>query len=114
MELTVDTVEGFRCVKLVGRLDLKGTQEVDLKFTGHVAGNKQPVLVDLSQVDYIASIGIRMFLSNVKALSHAKAKMVFLNPQRLVEDVLKLAGLDTVIPIKHDVTEAVALLKSAN
>lgn len=113
MEMTVDNVEGFRCVRLAGRLDLKGTQEVDLNFTGQVAGTKQPVLVDLSKVDYIASIGIRMFLSNVKALTASGAKMVFLNPQKMVEDVLKLAGLDTVIPIKHDVTEAVALLKGA-
>ncbi len=114
MEMIVDNVEGFRRVRLTGRLDLKGTQEVDLNFTGQVAGAKQPVLVDLSGVDYIASIGIRMFLSNVKVLSAAGVKMVVVNPRKLVEDVLKLAGLDTVIPIKHDLAEAVQLLKGTN
>lgn len=108
MELTVENLEGgLRCVQLAGRLDLKGTQEVDLKFTGYVAGAKTSVVVDLSKVDFIASIGIRMLLSNIKALNACGAKMVILSPQKLVEDVLKLSGLDTVTPIEHDRAAAI-------
>lgn len=114
MELSVETLEGgLRCVHLAGRLDLKGTQEVDLKFTGHVAGAKTSVVVDLSKVEFIASIGIRMLLSNVKVLNTVAARMVLLNPQKLVEDVLKLSGLDSVTPIARSEQEAIQIIKSA-
>jgi anti-anti-sigma factor len=112
MELKVETLEGgVRCVHLSGRLDLKGTQGVEKEFTAQVAGLKQSVIVDMSKVEYIASIGIRLLLSNVKGLTAAKARMVILKPQQMVDDVLKMAGLDAVIPIEYDVATALEMLK---
>jgi anti-anti-sigma factor len=112
MQLTVDTMEGgVRCLHLNGRLDLKGTQEVEAQFTAQAGGMKQSIIVDLSGVDYIASVGIRLLLSNLRSLTAAKARMVILKPQKMVEDVLKLAGLDSVVPIEHDPAAAVELAK---
>ena len=112
MELTVENLQGgLRCVRLSGRLDLKGTQEVEAKFTAQVGATKQSVIIDMSRVEYIASIGIRLLLSNVKALTAAHAKMVVLKPQQMVEDVLKMAGLDAVIPIEHDLATALEMAK---
>ena len=91
-----------------------GTQEVDAQFTEETGTRKESVLVDLSNVTYIASIGIRMFLSNIKQLRAANAKMVVLKPQKMVEEVLKLAGVDAIIPIEHDQTAAVEILKGAS
>jgi len=115
MELSVENLDsGYRCVALSGRLDLKGTQEVDAQFTEETGAKKESVLVDLSNVTYIASIGIRMFLSNIKQLRAANAKMVILKPQKMVEEVLKLAGVDAIIPIEHDQAAAVEVLKGGN
>lgn len=115
MELTVQNLDsGHRCVALSGRLDLKGTQEADAQFTEETGAKKESVLVDLSNVTYIASIGIRMFLSNIKQLRAANAKMVVLKPQKMVEEVLKLAGVDAIIPIEHDLAAAVEILKGGN
>jgi anti-anti-sigma factor len=114
MELTVENLEGgFRCIKLSGRLDLKGTQAADPQFTAQVGALKQSVIVDLSGVDYIASVGIRMLIANVKPLSAAGAKLVFLKPQKFVEDVLKMAGVDSIdaVAIEHDPVKALALVK---
>jgi anti-anti-sigma factor len=97
MELKVESLEGnVRCVKLTGRLDLKGAQEIETHFTSQVGGSKQSVVVDMSGVEFIASIGIRLLMSNIKALRVANAKIVFLQPRKLVEEILRLAGLDTL------------------
>lgn len=114
MELTVKQLEsGRKCVQLSGRLDLKGTQEIDPSFTQSTGGSGKSVIVDLSEVTYIASIGIRMFLSNIKQMKAAGTKMVLLNPQKMVEEVFRLAGVDAIIPIEHDLGAAEDLLKSA-
>ncbi len=111
MELTLDTLPGgVRCVRLAGRLDLKGTQAVEQTFSENVGVNGQSVVVDMSQVEFIASVGVRLLLSNIKALMSAGAKMVILNPQKMVGEVLQLSGLDSVAAIRHDVNAAVAAL----
>lgn len=112
MELTVETLPGgVRCVHLSGRLDLKGTQEVEKEFNAQVGALKQSVIVNLANVNYIASVGIRLLLGNVKALTPAHAKMVILKPQEMVDTVLKMAGLDAVIPIEQDLETALEMLK---
>lgn len=113
MELTVDNLEGgVRCVRLAGRLDLKGTQAVEQKFSETVGVPGESVVVDMSQVEFIASVGVRLLLSNIKALMAAGSKMVILNPQKMVGEVLQLSGLDSVAEIKADTASALAALKS--
>jgi len=115
MELSVETLAGgARCVRLTGRLDLKGTQAVEPQFTAQVGALKQSVIVDMAGVDYIASVGIRLLISNVKPLVAAGAIMVILKPQKMVEDVLKLAGVDSVVTIEHDPAAAAKLVQGAS
>jgi anti-anti-sigma factor len=69
--------------------------------------------VDISDVDYIASIGLRMLVTAAKALNKFGARMVLLNPHPDVEDVLRTAGFDKVMPIEHDYDRAIETLKTA-
>ncbi len=100
-------------IRLSGRLDMKGTQEAESDFNKNAADSGQSIIVDLSGVSYIASIGIRLFLTNIKQLSAKGKRMVILRPQKMVEEVFKLAGVDSIIPIKHDDNAAVEAVKGA-
>jgi anti-sigma B factor antagonist len=112
MEIRSDTVEGFHCIFLKGRLDIAGTQSADLKFTTLTSTRRQPVMVDLSDVDFISSIGIRLLVMNAKSLGSSSAKMVLIKPQQVVMDVLRMAGIDQVIPITASASDAAAMLRS--
>ena len=46
-------------VALSGRLDLDGVKEIEMEFTATVTNPGKPTLVDLSQVTFIASLGMR-------------------------------------------------------
>ena len=111
MEIRSDTIDGLGCVFLKGRLDIAGTQAVDLKFTLLTSTKRQPVMVDMSEVDFISSIGIRMLATNAKTLNAVGAKMVIVNPQKVVADVLRQSGMDQLIPIVNNTSEAAALLR---
>jgi len=114
MELTVETLEGdIRCIRLAGRMDLKGTQSIEARFNAETGALKQSVVVDMAGVSFIASIGIRLLLANIKQLNPAGAKFVFCRSQKLVEDVLRLSGLDAVAEIAADEVEAIKMLKGA-
>jgi len=96
-------------VALVGKLDLAGVQQIEMKFTAATASRRKPVVVDLSEMSYLASLGVRVLLSTARALSAQGLKMVLLNPQPAVLQVLQLGKLDSIIPVETDLGRALAL-----
>ena len=98
-----DLGNGITKVTLSGRLDVEGALKIDNEFNT-IAERKKKVLVDLSTVTFIASLGIRTLIMGAKATANNGGKMVLLDPQPNVEKVLRTSRVDTVIPITHDST----------
>jgi anti-anti-sigma factor len=95
---------------LVGKLDVAGLHAVDVKFHGYTAARRRPTLVDLSQLEFISSLGMGMFISCAHSLGRHRAKMVLLNPQPVVEEAMNSVGLGKAIPIAHSLEEALGIL----
>jgi anti-anti-sigma factor len=90
---------------LAGKLDLAGAQKIDLKFSA-VAGNSKRLLVDLEQVSFLASMGIRTLVIGSKAVQSKGGKMAFFKPSADVAQVLTAAGIDSIIPVFQDLDAA--------
>lgn len=104
---------GIKQIKLNGRLDIPGTNEIENSFTAHVASKKAAVLIDMTGVEFIASFGMRILLSNAKALAGRGGKMVLYKPSPMVKEALTVAGINELVPIYDDFDAACAALKSA-
>ena len=102
--------DGINAIKLCGRLDIMGTGEIETKFAGYCSGDRIRVIVDLSELDYIASIGIRLLVMNAKSIASRQGKMVLLNPNPQTMSVLELAGIPSIIPIYSHLESAEAVL----
>jgi anti-sigma B factor antagonist len=99
-------------ITLTGRMDIPGTEAIDLRFTALTATRKAAVLVDLSGVSFLSSIGMRTLLSNAKALKARGGKMVLFDPQPMVAEVLTVSGVASLIPIFTDLTHALQALSA--
>jgi anti-anti-sigma factor len=64
----------------------------------------------MSEVTFLASLGMRMLLSAAKRLDANKAKIALLAPQPLVREALESAGFDSILPIEDELDKALALL----
>lgn len=107
MNIEVSNLENdIKLIQLEGRLDLKGTNEIDDKFSFSTSSGSHSVLVDLSAVEYIASIGMRMLIMNARAVTKRGKKMVLFNPTPLVKEALTTAGFADLIPMYDDFNEA--------
>jgi anti-sigma B factor antagonist len=112
MQMDVSVIDGgIQQIRLAGRMDVAGTQAIDLKFTALTATRRAAIVVDLAEVSFLASIGMRTLLSSAKALSLKGGKMVLLSPQPMVATALFTAGIDTLIPIHHDLESACTALE---
>jgi anti-anti-sigma factor len=70
---------------------------IDLKFDV-TAGAKRAVVVDLSNVAFKASLGIRLHVMGAKTITRKGGKLVILSPDENVHAVLKTAGIGIARP----------------
>jgi anti-anti-sigma factor len=101
---------GVSVIKLGGKLDIIGTGEIETKFNGYCSGDQVRVVVDLSEVDYLASIGIRLLVLTAKSIATRGGKMVLLNPIPEVHGVLEITGIHAIIPIYSTIESAETVL----
>lgn len=110
MQLQYSELDGIRLIKLNGALDMNGTYAIEVEFVRHCAGENVRVLVDLSKVNYISSIGIPMLVNSARSVAKHGGRLVLLSPQESVESVLELAGVPLIIPIYRDLDSATTAL----
>jgi anti-anti-sigma factor len=101
---------GVLKVRLAGRMDIAGVDAIAVPLAALAATNDRRVIVDLSGVDFLASIGIRAILQNARAHKMRGGGMVLLAPRPLVDEVLRTAGVANVVPIVSDLEAARAAL----
>jgi anti-anti-sigma factor len=110
MDMEFAMVDSIARIKLRGRLDTHGVDEIETKFTASVVPGGRNAVVDLSEVDFVTSMGLRMFIGVAKALRRHKAKMVLFAPQPQVSDVFVSASLAQILPIAGNEAEALGAI----
>jgi len=111
MELQYNELDNnIRLINLTGTLDVVGVGKIETKFAGYCSGDNVRVLVDLSEVDFLASIGIRMLMLTAKSLASRGGRMVLLNPIPEVHNVLEITGIPGIIPIYSSLESAQTVL----
>ena len=110
MDLNVQELDnGITVVPLRGRLDTVWAGEMKSSFAT-VAGSKQAVVLDLSQVSFLGSLGMRMFVQGGTMVIRRGGKFAILSPDPNITKVLKVAAINSLIPILHDRDTALAAI----
>ena len=103
---------GILKIDLIGRLDMDGADAIALKLTVLTSTDRTLTVLDLAQVEFLASIGIATLVRNAKAARLRRGKIVLLNPRRNVADVLASTRIDQVIPVCYSMDEALSQLQA--
>ena len=111
MDMTVTELDGpVTRVGLSGRLDAPGADQIGLRFTASVASQGRPTVVDLSNVSFVASMGLRLLISTARSLALKGGKLVLFGANEMVRGVFDDAALDQIMPIVATEVEAMAVL----
>lgn len=114
MQMTViDENDSFTHVALSGRVDINSIGDLDQKFTELLVERQRPAIVDLSGVEYMSSIGLRMLVAASKPLGEHNAAMVLLNPKPNVEEVLKTSAFHRIMPIVQGLDNALQAINGS-
>jgi anti-anti-sigma factor len=94
-------------VKLAGPLDIAGAGEVEMPFSV-ISGKHSKVIVDLANVTFLASIGLRVLVKAARTIGNRKGRLVVFGPTDEARKVLRSTGIDTIIPVVADEAAAIA------
>jgi anti-sigma B factor antagonist len=95
---------------LRGRLDTAGVGEIELRFTSHTVPRAKPLLLDISDVTFVASLGLRMLLTIAKAWIAVGQKRFSLVRSRLCVRSSAFPDSIQLMPVHHDEGTALAFL----
>lgn len=110
MNLSTEEIDGgITRIVLDGRLDIEGAQAVDLRMNV-VAGSAHKLLIDMSSVSFLGSMGLRSIVVPAQTVKRRGGKTVLFQPQPMVEEVLRASNIPTLIPVCHDMETALTAL----
>jgi anti-anti-sigma factor len=102
-----DIGEDLRRIVITGRLDTPGTNDISAGLRELVSAPIRGVIVDLSAVEFMASIGIGQLILNAQAAKARGGHLVLLaSGTSGVMMSLKMAGLDQLLPVFQYAAEA--------
>ena len=102
MNLQQESQNGVVIVTPNGRLDISSAKLVEDSLTGIIDRGHTRLVLDLSQLDYISSAGLRTLLVVAKRVEAAKGKIALAALKPNVREVLEVGGFDRIFAIHPD------------
>ncbi|MDX9753590.1 MAG: STAS domain-containing protein, partial [bacterium] len=113
IEITIHHDRGIPCAQLCGRMDSMTSNEVQKSFNDLILQGVRKFLVDLEQVAYLSSAGLRVFMSAQKQLKKVDGELIFFKPSAQVMEVFQLSGFGSFFQILQTEEECAALVQDS-
>jgi len=104
-ESFVNENQGYKCLVLKGRIDALSSPDIEKEFNALILSGERLIVSDLSEVNYISSAGLRVFLGIQKQLKKAGGQIVLFRPIKSVLDVFRISGLADMLRIVSTMEE---------
>jgi anti-sigma B factor antagonist len=107
MRLTSTVAAGHTIVAVTGDVDFSGTAEFRAYLNDAVAAGI-PVLVDLTDVTFMDSMGLGVLVQTHKRLAEGGRVLVLVCPDNAVRRLLRITALDRLFTIAPTLTQALS------
>ncbi|MFH1737877.1 MAG: STAS domain-containing protein [bacterium] len=98
----------FMVIKVKGRLDSVTAPELDRECVKSIEQGETRLILDLGELDYLSSAGLRVILSTAKKLKSSQGTLSLCSLQEMVSEVFSVAGFSSFLPIFGSLEEALA------
>lgn len=95
-------------LKLNGEIDASNSVNVDAAIQELLQDGAKKLLVDCSELEYISSAGLGVFMSYLEEFQERSISLVIFGLKAKVFQVFHILGLDQLITIKQDKIAALA------
>lgn len=100
MKTTIEQQEGKYLVTLVGELDTAAAAKVEQTLQPLYTASGKDVVIDCAGLDYIASSGLRILISILKAAKAGGSKVVLKDMNDDIKTVFRLTGFINIFEVE--------------
>jgi len=106
------SVDDLWVVSLVGRLDLFNSNKINEKMDKLLVENKaKKIIMNLAEVKYLSSGGIRMIVQLVKKIRKDGGELLLCSLSKAVKDVLDMVGFNLLFTTYETEQDAIQNFK---
>lgn len=113
MDINTRLVDGVRVIELSGVLDTTSARRVQVAVLPLVEPEGR-MLLDVTEVDYMSSAGLRFLLSLYRHTSNLHVRLVLVGVAEEVQDTMEVTGFADFFTVRATPTEGLALLSGDN
>ena len=110
MNINIEAADQVTMIELAGEIDGKTAPEVQQQISAHIRPGSK-ILLDMSQVNYMSSAGLRMLLSTYRQISGSDGQIVLVGLSEEIEDTMSATGFLTFFSTQATVDAGLAVLK---
>ncbi len=110
--MNVEHVGDVLVIELPSRLDAVGVAGIETRLADTVTQHKGKALADMSGVNFVASLALRMLLTNLKTVQAEGGDLRLCGLQPQIADIFRKSRFDTLFKIYDDKAAALAAYES--
>ena len=107
VEINVTEMNRVDLFEVTGRVDSSTASQLGGALNGQIEKGTVNIVVDLQEVDYMSSAGLRELVAALKQVKKDGGDLRLCSPSERVREVLDLAGLSSIFEIYDDQVQAV-------
>ena len=108
MQFSEERTDKFYVLNVSGRLDASTSSSFEEKLTSIIDSGEKNLLINLKELDYISSMGLRVLLQAAKKLKANQGSISLCEMKENILEVFDIAGFTQVFQIYKTYNEAVA------
>lgn len=108
MNITQERQGDTLIVAAAGRVDGSNSQEFQQALEGAIDEGDRAVVLQLQQLSYISSSGLRVMLMVARTLQKRGTKFALCELTESIREVFEISGFDRIIPVHDTQSAAVA------
>src|SRR6267378_2720182 len=108
MEIKEESKGNVKIVGLRGRLDANSSRNVEKQLQALIDQREKRLVLDLSELTYISSLGLRVFIMVAKEMQKVNGKLALAKLNEHIYEIFKIAGFTRIFTIYPTCEEAVA------
>ena len=93
-------------IRVNGDVDASSSIHLDEAMSEAIGAGHAKIMVDCSELNYISSAGLGVFMSYIEELKDKNIQMVLFGLSEKVENVFKVLGLDQLLNIQQSKDQA--------
>jgi anti-anti-sigma factor len=109
MDIEESRTGGAVTLALKGRLDGASSGGFETRMLAQIDAGDRNFLIDMAQLDYISSVGLRVFMLATKRLKPLGGRIVLCALQPSIKQLFDIAGFSTIFTITATREEAASL-----